>query len=348
MSVLQERARVAALTRSRSSDDPELIDARRNLTAERLAAAISRAVESAPPLTPDQRSRLALLLIPENLVMRTESQVALSALVDRIRFVLAELGQERSRAWIGQAVHEWLRNDDSDDFDGWLRGQDRNPGQRVTPRPRRVPRPDLTSRAGQRRVGPRVTSTEVHDLVRWANAVTVPSCRQIGQHAVARVLIQLAAHADDRGRAWPSQETLADEISGLTRRDVRHALELLETADLISRSGKVRRAQVYSLNVPNVAGEPAITSDQDGRDTPPLNGRGDGRGNGRGNGRDIPPRREGKRTPTRVRGGGRAGARVRGPSHRGRAQLPILLGRHPRRRPTSHVHRPTCSAGTGG
>lgn len=57
-----ERARIAALTRSRSADDPDLVNARRNLKAERLADYITRVVDAAPPLTPAQRDRLALLL----------------------------------------------------------------------------------------------------------------------------------------------------------------------------------------------------------------------------------------------------------------------------------------------
>lgn len=60
--VLHERARVASLTRSRTPDDPELMAARRNLAAERLADYIKRTVDAAPPLTPEQRDRLALLL----------------------------------------------------------------------------------------------------------------------------------------------------------------------------------------------------------------------------------------------------------------------------------------------
>lgn len=62
MSWTQERARVAALTRSRTADDPDLIGARRNLAAERLAEHIARVVAEAPPLTEAQRSSLALLL----------------------------------------------------------------------------------------------------------------------------------------------------------------------------------------------------------------------------------------------------------------------------------------------
>lgn len=62
MSVYVERARVAALSRSRTPDDPELVAARRDLTAATLAEHIRRVVDTAPPLTDDQRTRLADLL----------------------------------------------------------------------------------------------------------------------------------------------------------------------------------------------------------------------------------------------------------------------------------------------
>jgi hypothetical protein len=62
MTWTHERARVASLSRSRKDDDPELVDARRNMRAERLADAIKRTVDAAPPLTAEQRDRLALLL----------------------------------------------------------------------------------------------------------------------------------------------------------------------------------------------------------------------------------------------------------------------------------------------
>ena len=57
-----ERARVAALTRSRPADDPDLLAARRDLRCERLADYIQRTVDAAPPLTAAQRDRLATLL----------------------------------------------------------------------------------------------------------------------------------------------------------------------------------------------------------------------------------------------------------------------------------------------
>lgn len=59
---LHHRGRVAALTRSRRPNDPDLVAARRDLAAERLAAHITRIVNEAPPLTDAQRDRLAVLL----------------------------------------------------------------------------------------------------------------------------------------------------------------------------------------------------------------------------------------------------------------------------------------------
>lgn len=62
--LLRERGRVASLTRSRPADDPELIEARRNLRAEKLAEYVARVVAEAPPLTDAQRDRIAALLRP--------------------------------------------------------------------------------------------------------------------------------------------------------------------------------------------------------------------------------------------------------------------------------------------
>ena len=61
----QERARVAALSRDRAEDDPELINARRNLKALRAEQYVAQLVADAPPLTSDQRHRIAALLAPE-------------------------------------------------------------------------------------------------------------------------------------------------------------------------------------------------------------------------------------------------------------------------------------------
>lgn len=63
MSLTHPRARVAALSRSRTADDPELIAARRELREQRLAAIITKTVSEAPPLTEEQCARLTTLLL---------------------------------------------------------------------------------------------------------------------------------------------------------------------------------------------------------------------------------------------------------------------------------------------
>lgn len=64
MSWTAERARVASLSRSRTPNDPDLLNARHQLKVERLADYITRTVNAAPALTTEQRDRLALLLRP--------------------------------------------------------------------------------------------------------------------------------------------------------------------------------------------------------------------------------------------------------------------------------------------
>jgi hypothetical protein len=60
----QDRARVAALSRSRTADDPDLLDARRDLRAARAEDYIRALVDAAPPLTDEQKRRLSVLLHP--------------------------------------------------------------------------------------------------------------------------------------------------------------------------------------------------------------------------------------------------------------------------------------------
>lgn len=57
-------ARVAALSRSRPHDDAELVDARRELAEANIAAYVEKTLAQAPPLTDEQRARLAELLRP--------------------------------------------------------------------------------------------------------------------------------------------------------------------------------------------------------------------------------------------------------------------------------------------
>lgn len=57
-----ERARHAALCRYRSNDDPEVVQARQILKAGQAEEYVRKLVDQAPPLTIDQRARLARIL----------------------------------------------------------------------------------------------------------------------------------------------------------------------------------------------------------------------------------------------------------------------------------------------
>lgn len=57
------RARIAALSRDRKPDDPELVAARRDLAYERLAEHVRKVVDAAPLATPDQLARIAAILV---------------------------------------------------------------------------------------------------------------------------------------------------------------------------------------------------------------------------------------------------------------------------------------------
>ena len=98
---------------------------------------------------------------------------------------------------------------------------------------------------------------EVHDLVRWANAADIQGTRQIGAHAIVRVLVGLACHADRDGGTFVSAQRLADEITNLSRRDVRNALDVLEAGGHIERTGHRGRTTTYRLAFVESAGHPA-------------------------------------------------------------------------------------------
>jgi hypothetical protein len=61
-----DRARIAALSRDRKPDDPDLLAARRDLRASRAEDYINQLLAEAPPLSQEQRSRLAILLLRSN------------------------------------------------------------------------------------------------------------------------------------------------------------------------------------------------------------------------------------------------------------------------------------------
>ncbi|WP_324667158.1 putative PhiRv1 phage protein [Mycobacterium canetti] len=62
--IYHHRGRVAALSRSRRANDPEYVAAQQDLAAANLEAHIARTLAAAPPLTDEQRTRLAELLRP--------------------------------------------------------------------------------------------------------------------------------------------------------------------------------------------------------------------------------------------------------------------------------------------
>ncbi|MDP9982940.1 hypothetical protein J2W14_002342 [Pseudarthrobacter oxydans] len=64
MSWTHERARVAALSRDRKPDDPELQGARQRLKAARLEDHVRKTVAAWPPLDQSQLDAIAVLLRP--------------------------------------------------------------------------------------------------------------------------------------------------------------------------------------------------------------------------------------------------------------------------------------------
>lgn len=59
----QQSGRLNALTRHRGASDPAVLEARRDLAAVTLEEHIRRIVDTFPPLSAEQRSRLAVLLL---------------------------------------------------------------------------------------------------------------------------------------------------------------------------------------------------------------------------------------------------------------------------------------------
>lgn len=60
----QARAKLANLSRTADRDDPRLADLRRDIRAGRLEEYVKSVLAEAPPLTDEQRTRLAELLRP--------------------------------------------------------------------------------------------------------------------------------------------------------------------------------------------------------------------------------------------------------------------------------------------
>ena len=69
--IAHHKARVASFTRSRTPDDPELVDAKRSLAEANIRACVEKVLAAAPPLNDEQRTRLVELLRPPRQSDRT-------------------------------------------------------------------------------------------------------------------------------------------------------------------------------------------------------------------------------------------------------------------------------------
>lgn len=103
-----------------------------------------------------------------------------------------------------------------------------------------------------------MTVLATSDLTRWALRVDLPRSPQVGPDRVGRVLVGLVQYADTDAQAWPSAERLSGDLSGLSRRDVRNALEALAASGLITPVSAPQRGRSvrWRLNH-DLAGSPA-------------------------------------------------------------------------------------------
>lgn len=167
------------------------------------------------------------------------------------------------------------------------------------------------ARPDHERPAPTNTHTPA-DLTRWALGVTLPRSPQIGADRVGRVLVALVQYASADGVAFPSTETLARDVSGITRRDARNALDLLAAHGVITvaeapRRGRNRRWRIVATPM---AGIPATSNDDDmagipaNPEPPQLAGELAGQLAGNMAGIPAPKRTEGKNPPTPQGAGG--------------------------------------------
>lgn len=98
---------------------------------------------------------------------------------------------------------------------------------------------------------------EVDVLIRWSCQQFPTGNREIGSHAVARVLTTLVSFAGPDATAWPSSQTLADNTGGMSRRQVRAALLILEAEGYIKKVGTRSRANRWAFPKVDMAGYPA-------------------------------------------------------------------------------------------
>lgn len=98
---------------------------------------------------------------------------------------------------------------------------------------------------------------DVDDLRTWARLAPIESTKQAGVDRIRHVLLLLIEYAAGDGIAYPSSQTLADQIANLNRRDVRNALDALAEQGFIERvPGPARRSVSWRV-LPDLAGMPA-------------------------------------------------------------------------------------------
>ena len=99
---------------------------------------------------------------------------------------------------------------------------------------------------------------DTQEITRWALRVPLPAApsRAIGAGHVGRILVALVQYANADGIAFPAAQTLADDVSGMTRRGVRNALDALVDAGIIEYAEPPRQGRVARWRL-NLAGYPA-------------------------------------------------------------------------------------------
>lgn len=130
------------------------------------------------------------------------------------------------------------------------------------------------------------------DVLNWVleHDVPMPHDRVVTELQCWRVWVNLLSHATQRdehvasGEVWVSDQTQADE-TGIHRRSVRQARELLATAGLIERTDQRRQrgVQVWRVHVPVAPGQPWLPQAAGVQpDSKPASRRGSWRGSWRG------------------------------------------------------------------
>lgn len=111
----------------------------------------------------------------------------------------------------------------------------------------------------------------------------ISSTKQVGSDRARLVLLRLVEYAAGDGLAYPSAQTLADGIAGLTRRDVRNAFDALEGQGLIERVPSQRKSVTWRVVVAgdlagdlaghvagDLAGMPATNGSEANRSSAPI------------------------------------------------------------------------------